>query len=249
MVTRKYSDQDILVALANGLSRQEIAEKLGHMDSRSIDNYMRSQGYAWNKELGSYRRLRTTIRDLNTTVETSERVIEIISHFATGMNAREVATRFGFANNRELADYMKHQGFKWNAKTNNYEPISASTKAKETPLPSKTMIEEYAASLTSFEVDFLKELLTFRDVLMPMLQVKATLAPKLPSYQMKGITHSKSVQMSASLDELLRTFCSENKMSQKQVFEIALIEFLQKYGYENQLGTLLKFSHGTFAAN
>lgn len=244
MVTRQYTDRDILVALAEGLTREEIARNYGHADTRSIDNYMRSQGYSWNKASATYRKLRKTVHGLSTSIETKEKVIELTNCFANGMDAKSIAKRFGFPNNRELATYMKQQGFEWSPEKNNYVPKTI-TNVKEPPIQTKTI--EITETLTSTELDFLRELLTFRDVLLPMLQVKASLEPSFPVYQLDGITHSKSVQITTSLDELVRNFCREKNVSQKQVFEIALIEFLQKYGYENELATILQFSNGSFS--
>lgn len=246
MVKRLYTDQDILSALAKGLSRQEIAKSYGHIDSRSIDNYMRSQGYCWNTQSESYRKLRTTTNGPVPSVETKEKVIEIIECFAKGMESKEIAGRFAFSNNRELATYMKKQGFEWNAEQHNYLPKSILSDSK--PIPKANLsIETTQETLNSVELDFLRELLTYRDVLLPMLRVKKSLTPAFPYYQLQGITHSKSVQLTTSLDELVRTFCREKNISQKQVFEIALIEFLQKYGYENELSTILQFNNGTFS--
>lgn len=246
MVSRQYSDKDILLALAEGHSLEEISKNYGHADTRSIDNYMKSQGYIWNQKSGIYRRLRTTSNGLSTPIETKEKVMEVITCFSSAMNAKEIAKRFGFSNNRDLASYMKKQGFEWNAEKNNYEAKSAVEKEESIV---KAKIIEATESLNSVELEFLRELLPFRKVLLPMLQVKASLEPSFPVYQLDGITHSKSVQITTSLDELIRSFCREKKISQKQVFEIALIEFLQKYGYENELSTILRFNNGTFSTS
>lgn len=244
MVKRLYTDKDILAALAEGLSRKEIAKRYGHIDIRTIDNYMRSQGYCWHKPSESYRKLRTTTNGFNSSIETKEKVIEIIECFSKGMESKEIAKRFAFSNTRELATYMKKQGFEWNTEQLNYVPKSITSEVE--PIL-KTDTATTLETLNSVELDFLQELLTYRDVLLPMLRVKKSLTPAFPFYQLQGITHSKSVQITTSLDELIRTFCREKKMSQKQVFEIALIEFLQKYGYEHELSTILQFNNGTFS--
>lgn len=245
MVTRKYTDKDILLALAEGQSLKDIAKSYGHLDTRSIDNYMKSQGYIWNQKSEIYRKLRTTAEGLSTFIETKEKVVEIILCFSSGLNAKEIATRFGFSNNRDLATYMKKQGFEWNTIKSNYEAKAS------VPITSPTTHQqsfESIESLSSVEIDFLRELLAYRHVLLPMLQVKDALEPTFPVYHLEGLSHSKSVQLTTSLDELVRTFCRDKKISQKQVFEIALIEFLQKYGYENELSTILRFNNSSFSS-
>lgn len=207
---------------------------------------MKSQGYIWNPNVNIYRKLRTTVEGLSTSVETKEKVVEIILCFSSGMDTREISKRFGFSNTRELASYMKKQGFEWNTVRNNYVAKASS------PIPEPSTHQasfESVNSLSTQEMDFLKELLAYRHVLLPMLQVKDALEPSFPVYHIEGITHSKSVQITTSLDELIRSFCREKKISQKQVFEIAIIEFLQRYGFEKELTTILQFNNGNFPSS
>ena len=246
MVVRKYNDKDILLALAEGRSLKEIAKSYGYADTRPIDNYMKSQGYIWNPNANIYRKLRTTVEGLSTTVETKEKVAEIILYFSSGMYAREISKRFGFSNTRDLANYMKKQGFEWNTSKNNY--VAKANSPIPTPSTHQASFDSIDR-LSTQEIDFLKELLTYRHILLPMLQVKDALEPSFPVYHLEGITHSKSVQITASLDELIRSFCREKKITQKQVFEIAIIEFLQKYGYEKELTTILQFNNGSFPSS
>ncbi|NLY79927.1 MAG: hypothetical protein GX072_08595 [Lysinibacillus sp.] len=244
MVTRQYTDKDILIALAEGLTRKEIAKRYGHADIRTIDNYMRSQGYIWKKELGTYRSLRTTAAGFSAPVETKEKVLDIIDCFSNGMDGKEIAKQFGFKNNRELATYMKQQGFEWNSEQRNYVPKAVKPKTEQLEMNQVISTKD---SLNAIEVEFVRELIQYRDILIPMLNVKATIEPSLPVYHIQGITHSKSVQISTSLDELLRSFCREKNISQKQAFEIAIIEFLQKYGYEKELATILQYNNDHFS--
>jgi hypothetical protein len=46
--------------------------------------------------------------------------------------------------------------------------------------------------------------------------------------------------MSSNLDQLIRDFSSEMGVSQRVIFEAALIQFMGRYGYAKQVRTLLQ---------
>lgn len=43
-----------------------------------------------------------------------------------------------------------------------------------------------------------------------------------------------------SLDRIVKDFSEEMNISQKDIIEIALVDFLKKYGYESQVKEVLK---------
>jgi hypothetical protein len=45
--------------------------------------------------------------------------------------------------------------------------------------------------------------------------------------------------MSSNLDQLIRDFAKEMGVSQRVIFEAALIQFMERYGYGRQVGILL----------
>ena len=61
----------------------------------------------------------------------------------------------------------------------------------------------------------------------------------LPHYAVPGIFVTKSVHMTNQLDQMVRDFSKENNISQRELFEVALVEFFQKYGYRQELEILL----------
>lgn len=44
--------------------------------------------------------------------------------------------------------------------------------------------------------------------------------------------------MCYTLSELVKEFSKEKNISQREIFEVVLIEFLRKYGYENEVNAL-----------
>lgn len=55
-----------------------------------------------------------------------------------------------------------------------------------------------------------------------------------------GTFITKSVHMTNILDWMVRDFSQENNIHQQEIFEVALIEFLQKYGFEREVASLLE---------
>lgn len=60
----------------------------------------------------------------------------------------------------------------------------------------------------------------------------------IPRYVVGGITITKSLCMSHSLAELIKEFSKEKNISQREIFEVAIIEFFKKYGYEKEINAL-----------
>ena len=61
----------------------------------------------------------------------------------------------------------------------------------------------------------------------------------IPRYQVKGMYGTKAMRMANVLDELARRYSSERNISQREMFEVALIEFLMKYGYRDEVEEFL----------
>jgi hypothetical protein len=62
---------------------------------------------------------------------------------------------------------------------------------------------------------------------------------RIPRYILPGIPVTKSVHMNYGLDQLVREFSQEKNMSQRDIFEVALVAFFKKYGYHQEVDTLL----------
>ncbi len=62
----------------------------------------------------------------------------------------------------------------------------------------------------------------------------------IPRYIVGGVTITKSICMSYPLAELVKEFSIEKNISQREIFEVAIIEFLRKYGFENEINSLFE---------
>ena len=63
---------------------------------------------------------------------------------------------------------------------------------------------------------------------------------QIPRFTLQGLFVTKSVHMTNTLDQMVRDFSKEKNINQREIFEVALIEFFQKYGYAREVETLLK---------
>lgn len=250
-----YDEEYILKKLMEGKTREELAEELHHKNFRTIDMYMRRRGYVWDTDKQIYITKSEAPPKEEYTSSTSK-VEKILSLFKAGIDPREVAKRVSMKDHRAVAEYMRNKGYVWSAEKQTYilqkgkqeapllyEPPDSSLAA--TPvLPEEKLLEEY--SLENLDEDHLSRL----ERLLPMLEMmdrnKEKLAEllsvgqgnKIPRYIVGGITITKSLCMSHPLAELVKEFSREKNISQREIFEVSIIEFLKKYGYEKEVQSL-----------
>ncbi|PUU89092.1 MAG: hypothetical protein CI948_2070 [Halanaerobium sp.] len=63
---------------------------------------------------------------------------------------------------------------------------------------------------------------------------------EIPHFAVPGTTKTKSVYMADRLAELVTEFSKVRNVSQRDIFEAAVIEYLRKYGYRDAVDSLLK---------
>lgn len=256
-----YDDKFILQKLMEGISREELAEELNHKSYRTLDMYMRRRGYKWD----SYKQIYVLKSDSNTTSvhsSSTSKVQRILSLFEAGIDPKEVAKRVGLKDHRTMAMYMKSKGYIWSSENHNYILLKGAMPITENP-DTFNSLKTVEKNHSDYNNDYIEEKKTDNstsanslskldrlDRLIPMLEMiernKDKLAQLLaindggtiPRYVVGGITITKSLCMSHSLSELVREFSKEKNISQKEIFEVAIIEFLKKYGYENEIDAL-----------
>jgi hypothetical protein len=62
---------------------------------------------------------------------------------------------------------------------------------------------------------------------------------QIPRFTLPGLFVTKSVHMTNTLDQVVRDFSKEKNINQREIFEVALIEFFRKYGFAREVETLL----------
>lgn len=140
--------------------------------------------------------------------------------------------------------YMKAQGWLWssaegtyikessNGEKPDFEPIDEQVPEAKMPTVEDTVgLERFLPLLEYLEDN--------KDQLEHLLQT--TDSKQIPHYNFHGgNTITKSVSMSSNLDQLIRDFAKEMGVSQRVIFEVALIQFMERYGYARQVKRLLE---------
>lgn len=242
--------QEILTGLVEGKTRDELAIEFNHSNYKSLDIYMRRKGFTWDATIQNYVLKSDEDASTNFTLDTSKasHIVQQLRHNVGNMKL--VATQFGFANHKELASYMAGHGYVWDSEENNYvkraqivqQEVLVSQVDVEQDLD--TALESIVESTNDVHVpveylSLLKMLKQNEAKLIDILKPYGSLG-SIPRYTIPGIAKTKTVQMVHSLDQMVVDFARERNMSQRDVFEVALLEFFKNYGYQQQVEQLLR---------
>ena len=63
---------------------------------------------------------------------------------------------------------------------------------------------------------------------------------KIPRYALPGLVRTKAIYMSDMIAKLTGEFSREKNVTQREIMEAALVEYLQKYGFKQEIESLLK---------
>lgn len=259
-IKAEYDEKYILKALFMGKTREELAKEFNHKSYRTLDMYMRRRGYVWDSTKQNY--IEKPIESPN--IEEgfiASKVDKIISLFESGMDPRDIAKKVGMKDHRTMAAYMKDNGYVWSSQEQNYVLLRGEIEEDDFSNESLQEDVEMSENLVPEETSSFKlpeNTLPYSDgsrmkkleTLLPMLEMldrhKDKLAELLsinegstiPRYVVGGISITKSLCMSYPLAELIKDFSKEKNISQREIFEVSIIEFLRKYGYENEVKAL-----------
>ena len=240
-LSKKGKITKILEGLDSGQSREDLAVALGYKDWRGIDVLMRREGYVYKND-------RYVLPKENEPYQSEAFMPEPVRIVLRELKMGEkdfsaIAAKAGFTDRNDLATYMKAQGWLWSSAEGTYIKESSNGKKPDVE-PIDEQLPEAEASTVETEVDFerffplLEYLEDHKDQLERLLQT--TDSKQIPHYNFHGgNTITKSVSMSSNLDQLIRDFVDEMGVSQRMVFEAALIQFMERYGYANQVKSLL----------
>ena len=225
---------EILGLLEEGMDREEIAEKLGYKNPMSLDNYMRRRNFSWDSRQKMFvpaaERYMAKGRDNILPLHGTSKATLIISHFAQdGADAKEIAKQVGFQTHTELAAYMKAKGYEWDSAERNYVKTDKPEVVQQTSNIAEPGMDEMLKNI----MPLLKRLQSAE------CQPAASESKGIPRYQVKGMYGTKAMRMANVLDELSRRYSTERNISQREMFEVALIEFFMKYGYKDEVDEFL----------
>lgn len=234
-----------IIELLKFMNRDEAAAKLNYKNYKSLDMYMRRKNFTFDPEEQQYVPMQTRVEKMKKDPKSyaPTKVVSIITAFEEeGVDPKVVAKQAGFNDHKDMAEYMKAKGYEWNVYKNNYvktvgkveetvteEPLKILNKATEQKVPER--MEEY--------IPFIRFLYEKRDDLYQILSgVKED--GTIPRYTVPGLVRTKAIYMSDMVARLTAEFSQEKNVTQREIVEAALIEFLQKYGYKNEIDALLK---------
>ena len=224
-----YTPENINKQLLLGKSREQLAKLFGHKSYKSLDMYMRRKNYAWNgdKQVYEIKAKRPKKEDLNEDQAGSKRVRQILKAFKEGKDAKRIAKEFGFKNHLILAEYMKDNGYRWSSTNLCYEYVEGNTSVPE------AMKKDEFSTTDGYGGETISFIMENKDRIMELLEQDNS--KELPRYSIKGYRINKCIQLSHKLDLLLKDFCEDYSITQREMFEISLIETLNKYGYEAEI--------------
>lgn len=240
--------QEILQGLTQGKTREELAEEFGHKNYKTLNMYMRRRNFEWDSDKGIYKLVMEKPQPAVIHTSKAHRIIQLIEQ-QEEPDLRHIAILMGFDSYKELAAYMGAKHYTWSSEQNNYvkqavveEPspqlapkISSELTVSTTPiLPTNTEDENLSEYLSLLKM-LKKNELRLMSILQPY-----GVGGQIPRYTIPGVAKTKTVQMIHSLDQMVTDFAKEKNMTQRDVFEVALIDFFNRYGYERQVEVLLK---------
>ena len=126
---QKFSDNEqkaryVIDRIQSGLDADTVAREIGYKHERSLDVFMRREGYYKEKGLGNYVAKSVSREDgAPTKANPSGKALTVIALYKDRqLTPKEIAYELGFDGLKEMAKYMKSKGFAWDSQRNNYVP-------------------------------------------------------------------------------------------------------------------------------
>lgn len=250
-----YDDRgnQTLKGLLRGKTRETLAAEFNLSTWKSLDIYMRRKGFAWDGANTTYipaiNKVDKVMDEISSSVPIkAERVIKKFKELGDDGDPRAIAKEFGFGDHRELGDYMESKSLFWDSEEKNYTPMVKDFLEENQPENEKydsgikqqvESIEPEKLKVESLEkyLPLLKILQDNEDRLLTLLLPQTN--GQVPKYAVPGVAKSKSIYMSDLLSRLMAEFSESKNISQRDIVEAALIEYLKRYGYQTEVEKLL----------
>lgn len=246
----------IIDGLSKGVSRDDLADDLGYSNYKSMDIFLNRNGYKWNKQKQNYESQQLQ-KDATRTMVSNSKAEQVVRFIEAGKELKETAVMTGFGEVQSLATFMLAKGYVWDDDGGNYvkgtdvedatidvESISEEATEIVPTVPSwnatgiALSLEEQF--LVKQALPLLQQLLENKDTLERLMgSSDADEEATLPRFNIPGRYMTKCVHMTDLMDQLVKDYSAQNNVSQKMVFEVALVEFFRKHGYTSEINTLL----------
>jgi hypothetical protein len=220
-------------------SREEVAKELNYKTWKSLDMYMRRKNFLYDSRQGQYVPAENRFQKDKGAYRNSapNKVLKIIDAFeVANPDPKGIAEKEGFGDHREMAEYMKAKGYEWNVYKNNYVKITGFV---EEPEPYESVNIGGGTSAIDEFLPFIQFLYDRREVVYRLLEgVRED--GKIPRYAIPGLAKTKAVYMSDRVADVMGEFSREKNVTQREIVETALVEYLQKYGFKQEIEALLQ---------
>lgn len=249
-----YDDRvkSTIKGLLEGKSREELAVEFGLASWKSLDIYMRRKGFAWDSDNNTYTPSTTKVDKILEEVASSipvkaEQIIRKFQQLEKDADPRTIAKDMGFDSHREMAEYMERKGLVWDSDEGNYIEKLKKKSAEYTSstVPSLTVKKNSTSKVHESESDILHQYLPLlqilqenKDRLLDLLMPSSS--GHIPKYAVPGVPKTKSIYMSDLLARLVAEFSESKNLSQREIVEAAIVEYLERYGYKIEVEKLLK---------
>ncbi|SOB90418.1 hypothetical protein SAMN05880501_101157 [Ureibacillus xyleni] len=178
-----------------------------------------------------------------TSQDNLERVAAVLRLFKEGKKAEEVAVELGYKHVQSLSRFMQRENYKWDKQVKNYMYSVEDERSSQIPQEKSINIEETRNEEDVFELlernDVMTLLKNARKVLKAVKQQNEQsksnsqevdlwrAAQKYVSGHSPSIT--KSFRLPIEMEHRLTHFCTSTGLLQKQVFCLAVEQFLAQY--------------------
>lgn len=220
-------------------TREKAAEELNYKHWKSLDMYMRRKNFVYDGKQGQYIPAENKFKKDKEAYRNSapNKVKKIINAFdAENPDPKDIAHREGFTDHRKMAEFMKAKGYEWNVYKNNYVKITGFV---EEPEPYESVNIGGGTSAIDEFLPFIQFLYDRREVVYGLLEgVRED--GKIPRYAIPGLAKTKAVYMSDRVADVMGEFSREKNVTQREIVETALVEYLQKYGFKQEIEALLQ---------
>lgn len=239
-----------IIDLLKFKTRHEVAKEMNYKTYKSLDMFMRRRNFHFDPKQQQYipANLVNKRPERSVSVTYAPKRAEAIMTAFEEENAdpRTIAQNAGFESHKDMADYMKSKGFEWSIHKNNYvesvgyiEPLHEETEEESRTESAQPNLKGATAEGIEEYIPFLRFLYEKRDEVYTLLSgIRED--GKLPRYAVPGLVRTKAIYMSDLIAKLTAEFSEEKNITQREIVEGALIEYLQKYGFKQEVDSLLK---------
>lgn len=241
--------ESIQTALSSGETREALAQRLGYKDEKGLDQYMRRREYVWDRRKQNYVR-RAAGRQVAQPL--ASKALDVVFRLQSKKeDLLTVAKALGFESRKDLGKYMASRGYRWSDQVQNY--VAEGTEAMAETSAAKEHVEQKETESQIKQVKRAEDAEWTMKDLAPMMEFWSqnqaalqrlidevqTTENALPRYAVPGVHMVKSLQMSSEINQLLQRFSLERGISQREILEIALVQFFQKYGYASDVAEIM----------